>query len=85
MRLKAGSTILVPKTSATTTSDIAENIIDSAQIALEADRGDSRRKGHKLTGAQRFKASAANAVAEIKNRVSRAGKSSAHANGRKHR
>jgi membrane-bound lytic murein transglycosylase D len=85
MRLKAGSTILVPKTSATTTSDIAENIIDSAQIALEADRGDSRRKGHKLSGAQRFKASAANAVAEIKNRVSRAGKSSAHANGRKHR
>jgi membrane-bound lytic murein transglycosylase D len=78
MRLKAGSTILVPKTSATTTSDIAENIIDSAQIALEADRGESRRKGHKLTGAQRFKASAANAVAEIKNRISRKSKTKRH-------
>jgi membrane-bound lytic murein transglycosylase D len=85
MRLKAGSTILVPKTSATTSSDIAENIIDNAQIALEADRGDSKHKGHKLSGAQRFKASAANAVAEIKKRVSGGGKSSAHANGRKHR
>jgi membrane-bound lytic murein transglycosylase D len=85
MRLKAGSTILVPKTSATTSSDIAENIIDNAQIALEADRGDSKHKGHKLSGAQRFKASAANAVAELKKRVSGAGKSSVSSHGRKHR
>jgi membrane-bound lytic murein transglycosylase D len=85
MRLKAGSTILVPKTSATSSSDIAENILDNAQMALEADRGDSKRKGRKLSGAQRFKASAANAVAEIKKRVSGGGKASAHANGRKHR
>ena len=41
-RLKAGSTILVPKTSASMHSDIAENIVDSAVMALEADRGDKR-------------------------------------------
>lgn len=85
MRLKAGSTILVPKTSTSTAADIAENIIDNAQIALEADRGESKRKGQKLSGAQRFKASAAHAVAEIKNRVSGGSKPSARANGRKHR
>jgi membrane-bound lytic murein transglycosylase D len=83
MRLKAGSTILVPKTSTSTASDIAENIVDNAQIALEADRGDS--KGRKLSGAQRFKATAAHAVAEIKSRVSGGSKPSARANGRKHR
>jgi membrane-bound lytic murein transglycosylase D len=42
-RLKAGSTILVPKTSASVGSDIAENIVDSAVMALEADRGESRK------------------------------------------
>jgi membrane-bound lytic murein transglycosylase D len=53
-RLKAGSTILVPKTSASMHSDIAENIVDGAVMALEADRGESR------SGArtQRFKAKA---------------------------
>ena len=85
MRLKAGSTILVPKTSATASSDIADNVVDSAQIALEADRGDSRRKGQKLSRAQRFKASAANAVAELKSRVSGGHKPAVRANGRKHR
>jgi membrane-bound lytic murein transglycosylase D len=83
MRLKAGSTILVPKTSTSTASDIAENIIENAQIALEADRGDS--KGRKLSGAQRIKASAANAVARIKSRVSGGNKPSVNAHGRKHR
>jgi membrane-bound lytic murein transglycosylase D len=83
MRLKAGSTILVPKTSASTASDIAESIIENAQIALEADRGDS--KGRKLSGAQRIKATAAHAVAAIKSRVSGGSKPSARANGRKHR
>ncbi|ALK96656.1 lytic murein transglycosylase [Massilia sp. WF1] len=84
MRLKAGSTILVPKTSASA-GDITENIIDNAQIALEADRGESRHKGHKLSGVQRIKASAAHAVAEIKSRVSGGSKPSVRANGRKHR
>ena len=85
MRLKAGSTILVPKTSTSTASDIADNIVENAQIALEADHGDSKRKGQKLSGAQRFKATAAHAVAEIKSRVSGGSKPSVRANGRKHR
>jgi membrane-bound lytic murein transglycosylase D len=53
-RLKAGSTILVPKVSASMHSDIAENIVDSAVMALEADRGEQR--GGART--QRFKAKA---------------------------
>jgi membrane-bound lytic murein transglycosylase D len=73
MRLKAGSTILVPKTSASMHSDIAENIIESAVVALEADRGEKR--GGART--QRFKSKA---VASSKNRVSRNTNSS-----RKHR
>jgi membrane-bound lytic murein transglycosylase D len=85
MRLKAGSTILVPKTSTSTALDIADNIVENAQIALEADRGESKRNGRKLSGAQRIKASAANAMAEIKSRVSRGSKPSVNAHGRKHR
>jgi membrane-bound lytic murein transglycosylase D len=85
MRLKAGSTILVPKTNATAGNDIAESIVENASMALEADRGDARRKGQKLSGAQRFKASAAHAVAEIKSRVSRSAKPAVNANGRKRR
>jgi membrane-bound lytic murein transglycosylase D len=85
MRLKAGSTILVPKTSATASNDIAESIVENASMALEADRGESRRNGRKLSGAQRIKASAAHAVAEIKSRVSRHGKPAVNANGRKRR
>jgi membrane-bound lytic murein transglycosylase D len=63
-RLKAGSTILVPKTSASMHSDIAENIVESAVMALEADRGENR------SGArtQRFKAKA---TAASSSRVSR--------------
>lgn len=85
MRLKAGSTILVPRTGSSTAADIAESIIENAQIALEADRGNSRRKGRKLSRAQRIKASAAHAVAEIKSRVSGGRKASVRSNGRKHR
>ena len=70
-RLKAGSTILVPKTSASGQSDIAENIVDSAVMALEADRGESR--GGART--QRFKAKATSST-----RVSRSPNST-----RKHR
>ena len=85
MRLKAGSTILVPKTSATASNDIAESIVENASMMLEADRGESRRSGRKLSRAQRFKASAAHAVAEIKSRVSRRSKPAVNANGRKRR
>jgi len=51
-RLKAGSTILVPKTSASSHADIAENIIENAVVAFEADRGKAKRN------APRFKAKA---------------------------
>jgi membrane-bound lytic murein transglycosylase D len=70
MRLKTGSTILVPKTSASTNSDIAESIVDNAALAFEADHG-KRGPAPKLSGAQRFKVKAASAVAEIKSRVTR--------------
>jgi membrane-bound lytic murein transglycosylase D len=63
-RLKAGSTILVPKTSASLHTDIAEHIVDSAVMALEADRGE-KRSGART---QRFKSKA---VTSSKSRVSR--------------
>lgn len=51
-RLKAGSTILVPKTS-TSSGDIAENVIENAVLAFEAERGNAKRKS-----GSRFKAKA---------------------------
>jgi membrane-bound lytic murein transglycosylase D len=71
-QLKAGSTILVPKISTSAGGDIAEQITDNATVAFEAERRD--RHGRPLTGAQKLKARAAEAVAAIKSRVS--GKSS---------
>jgi membrane-bound lytic murein transglycosylase D len=71
-RLKAGSTILVPKVSTSANTDIAEQIVDNAVLAFEADRGGAKRgarHAEPMTGAQKFKARAANAVAEIKSRV----------------
>ena len=65
--------------------DIAENIIDNAQVVLEADHGEGKRKGGKLSGVQRIKATAAHAVAEIKSRVAGGSKARAGSNGRKHR
>ncbi|THC40329.1 transglycosylase SLT domain-containing protein [Massilia sp. Mn16-1_5] len=50
-RLKAGSTILVPKTSASAGTDIADSIVDSAVMALEADRGDKVRSSRYKTKA----------------------------------
>ena len=50
--LKVGSTILVPKISTSSHSDIAESIIDNAVVAFEADRGIVKRT------ASRFKAKA---------------------------
>ncbi|MEN3276147.1 MAG: rane-bound lytic murein transglycosylase [Massilia sp.] len=63
-RLKAGSTILVPKTSSSMHSDIAEHIVETAVMALEADRGE-KRSGART---QRFKTKA---VVSSKSRVSR--------------
>ena len=67
-RLKAGSTILVPKTSASVNTDIAENIVDNAVMAFEAERS-GRRAPHAsakpMSNAEKLKAK----VAEIKTRV----------------
>jgi membrane-bound lytic murein transglycosylase D len=46
-RLVAGSTILVPRTSASLNIDIAPEVADNATMALEADRPDARRKAGK--------------------------------------
>ncbi len=71
-RLKAGSTILVPKMSASVHTDIADTVIDNAVMAFEADRGGKRaRKAPPMTNAQKLKARAADAVANIKSRVTR--------------
>jgi len=71
-RLLAGSTILVPKISTSGNIDIAEHIADTAVMAFEAERSGkhSARPARPLSGAQKLKARAANAVAEIKSRVS---------------
>jgi len=66
-RLKAGSTILVPKTSAMAHTDIADNIIDNAVVAFEAERTAVKRA--KVGKTQRFKAKAG--VSTAKKRVSR--------------
>ncbi|MGZ3183855.1 MAG: transglycosylase SLT domain-containing protein [Telluria sp.] len=68
--LKAGSTILVPRASAADSGkDIAESVVENAVLALEPDRGDKRGKV-RMTNAQKFRAKASSAVAEIKARVS---------------
>jgi len=73
-RLKAGSTILVPKTSASVHTDIAETVVDNAVMAFEADRGGRRTaRSEKMSNAERLKAK----VAEIKTRVTKRSVSSA--------
>ncbi|MFC0132342.1 lytic transglycosylase [Massilia eurypsychrophila] len=71
--VKAGSTILVPKISTSSNTDIAEHIVDNAVLALEAERtvraGKRSSRNEPMSGAQKLKARAANAVAEIKSRV----------------
>lgn len=63
--VKAGSTILVPKVSASSAGDIAENIIDNAVVAFEAERS---AKKVKATTNSRYKAKAG---AGSKNRIAR--------------
>ena len=66
--LKAGSTILVPRTSATVNTDIAEHIVDNAVMAFEAERSaSSKQRGKKMTNSQKVKAK----VASIKSRMGR--------------
>ena len=64
-RLKAGATILVPKTSASSHSDIAENVIENAMVAFEADRGKATRS------ASRFKAKAKAGSSKNSKRIAR--------------
>jgi membrane-bound lytic murein transglycosylase D len=72
-RLKAGSTILVPKTRASIDTDITGHIVENAVMAFEADRGGKRggRAAPKQSNAERVKAKAAAGVANLKERVSR--------------
>lgn len=66
-RLKAGSTILVPKISTSVNTDIAENIVDNAVLSFETERKGKKHGGPapKLSNAQKFKAK----VAEVKTRI----------------
>jgi membrane-bound lytic murein transglycosylase D len=71
--VRAGSTILVPKISTSANTDIAEQIVDNAVVAFEAERSGAAHGGRHaqpMTGAQKLKARAASAVAAIKSRVS---------------
>ncbi|RJG16329.1 transglycosylase SLT domain-containing protein [Massilia cavernae] len=64
--LKAGSTILVPKTSATMHTDIAEHIVDNAVMAFQAEPT-GKKRGKKMSNSQKLKAK----VASIKSSMSR--------------
>jgi len=70
--VRAGSTILVPKISTSANTDIAEQIVDNAVVAFEAERSGATRGTRHVqpeSRTQKLKARAANAVAEIKSRV----------------
>ena len=80
--VRAGSTILVPKTSATMHTDIADHVVDNAVLALQAERTASYsrpRRGDKLSNAQRLKAK----VAELSSRVGKRSVKSAAVNSRR--
>ena len=66
--LAAGSTILVPKISASAHTDIADSVVDNARIAFAAEHV-ARPRSEKMTRAQRLKARATAAVESIKSRV----------------
>ncbi|MDO8438673.1 MAG: transglycosylase SLT domain-containing protein [Telluria sp.] len=64
--LKAGSTILVPRTSAAVHTDIAEHVVENAVMAFEAERSGKRKvRAGKVSNADRVKAK----VAALKTRV----------------
>jgi membrane-bound lytic murein transglycosylase D len=67
--LKAGSTILVPKTSASLDVDIAPEVADSAVVALEADRGQPKASRYKQATGETNTRNAP--VSLVKARVSR--------------
>ncbi len=83
-RLKAGSTILVPKTSSSAHIDIAEHVTDNAMMAFEAERSGRRQRSERpLSNSAKIKAKAANAVAALKSRVTRGNVKTAAATPRK--
>jgi membrane-bound lytic murein transglycosylase D len=65
--VRLGSTILVPKTSASVHTDIAEHIADSAVMSLQAESTGRNRRGQKVSNAQRVKAK----VASLSSRVAK--------------
>ena len=83
--LKAGSTILVPKTSAHAGSDIAEHVVDNAVLAFEAERSRRPVRAQKMSGSQRVKAKVARSVQSIKSRVASKRTVRTAANGKKRR
>jgi membrane-bound lytic murein transglycosylase D len=66
--LRAGSTILVPKTSAST-QDIPSEIADTATLALDSERATTKRNGYKQASASNTNAKPA--VSMVKARVKR--------------
>jgi membrane-bound lytic murein transglycosylase D len=74
-RLKAGSTILVPRAAGATT-DIAEHIVENAVVAFESEAVRRQKSGRpsatRMTNAEKFKTKTAKAVMQIKSRVSKA-------------
>ena len=62
-----GSTILVPRTSASVSGNIAEHVADSATMSLQAERSARPVRATKMSNAQRLKAK----VASISSRVSK--------------
>ncbi|NNG23429.1 transglycosylase SLT domain-containing protein [Telluria aromaticivorans] len=65
--VSAGSTILVPKVSASNAGDIADNIIENAVVAFEAERSASKRV--KASSGSRYKSKAE--ARTSKNRIAR--------------
>ena len=65
--LKAGSTILVPKTSANMHTNIGESIVDNARMLFVAERATKNKRGKKMSNAQKLKAK----VASLKKNMSR--------------
>ena len=74
-----GSTILVPKTSTSLHTDIAEHVADSAVMSLQAERSTRPARGQKMSNAQRLKAK----VASLSSRVSKSSAKTASANSRR--
>jgi len=66
--LMAGSTILVPKVSASVHSDITDSVVDNAKLAFAAERS-GRSRNVKAGSAKGLKQRAAEAVASLKSRV----------------